>query len=124
MSTKQFKLKTSSLTSVIPVSNVEITLKSAIIVSEKNFSNVLTLGLIGLTEQNTQTKTDLIDKIVRSIRLRWAGHVRRILDTLLPKIILFGDILTGKRGRGRPEREWTDCLKRIVRELQLSGLNG
>ncbi|RNA11654.1 hypothetical protein BpHYR1_049709 [Brachionus plicatilis] len=69
---------------------------------------------IGLTEQKlySQTKTVSLDKIVRTIRLRWAGHIRRMLDTRLPKIVLFGDVLSGKRGMGRSEREWTDCLKK------------
>ncbi|RNA02949.1 hypothetical protein BpHYR1_051321 [Brachionus plicatilis] len=53
---------------------------------------------IGLTERKlySQIKADSLDKIVRTIRLRWVGHVRRMLDTRLPKIVLFGDILTGK----------------------------
>ena len=42
-----------------------------------------------------------LENYVRYYRLRWAGHVRRMDDSRLPKRVLFGELAGGSRGRGR-----------------------
>ena len=36
-------------------------------------------------------------------QLRWAGHVARMDDMRLPKVVFFGELSEGKRNRGFPE---------------------
>ena len=44
-------------------------------------------------------------------QLRWAGHVVRMPDHRLPKILLFGELQKGKRSRGAPKKRFKDSLK-------------
>ena len=67
------------------------------------------------------TGTDPIDMIMRRYRLRWAGHVRRMPDCRVPKKVMFGNLVGGKRQRGRPTKTWNDCLDQ---DLEMIGLNG
>jgi len=69
---------------------------------------------IGLTEKGLfkKTKSAPMENFVRKFRLRWAGHVRQMEDTRLPKIVLFGDITEGKQKQGAPVKEWMKCLKK------------
>ena len=51
-----------------------------------------------------------LENYVRYYRLRWAGHVRRMDDSRLPKRVLFGELAGGSLGRGRPKKTWMDSL--------------
>ena len=71
---------------------------------------------------NLLKKLDIADisAVLRSRRLRWAGHVQRatswiktITDFLIP----------GVRGRGRPRKTWRECLRKDEQECGLSGAN-
>ena len=66
------------------------------------------------------TGTDPIYMIVRRYRLRWAGNVRRMPDYHIPKKVMFGNLVGGKKQQGRPSKTWNDCLKQ---DLELIGLN-
>ena len=52
-----------------------------------------------------------IENYVRKYRLRWAGHVRRMDADRIPKKVLFGELVEGRRGRGRPKKDWNACLE-------------
>ena len=52
-----------------------------------------------------------MEAYVRKYRLRWAGHVRRMGSNRIPKKVLFGELAEGKRGRGRPKKNWMTCLE-------------
>ena len=56
------------------------------------------------------TRMRPLENYVRYYRLRWAGHVRRMDDSRLPKMALFGKLAGGSRGRGRPKKTWMDSL--------------
>ena len=47
------------------------------------------------------------------IQLRWAGHVSRMEDHRLPKIILQGELSSGLRNRGAPKKRYKDTLKKV-----------
>ena len=49
--------------------------------------------------------------IIASMRLRWYGHVVRMPDERLPKILLDTKPNYGKRKRGRPRKTWESCVK-------------
>jgi hypothetical protein len=57
------------------------------------------------------TNSRPISELIRERRMKWAGHVRRMNEQRIPKKILFGEVVNGKRGRGRPALSWERCLK-------------
>jgi transcription termination factor 2 len=61
-------------------------------------------------------KDSPIRRIVKSLRLRWAGHVARMDDTEIPKKILSGNP-GGQRGCGRPRTKWLDRVEEDLRKL-------
>ncbi len=52
-----------------------------------------------------------LEDTIRKYRLRWAGHVRRMDDTQLPKKILFGPVAGGKKSAEKSKKNWVDCLE-------------
>ena len=66
------------------------------------------------------TNTDPIDITIKRYRLRWTGHIRRMPDCRIPKKVMFGRLVGGKRQKGRPTKSWNDCLEN---DLELVGLN-
>ena len=57
-----------------------------------------------------------IQALLSKNRLRWLGHVKRMDDSRLPKILLFGQLSTGTRSGGRPRLRFIDCCKRDMKE--------
>ena len=57
------------------------------------------------------TNSRPISELIRERRMKWAGHVRRMNEQRIPKKILFGEVVNGKRGRGRPALSCERCLK-------------
>ena len=51
-----------------------------------------------------------ITNIIRSMRVRWAGHVARMGEDRTVKLVAQG-IPAGRRPRGRPRRRWRDNVK-------------
>jgi len=57
--------------------------------------------------------------VIKSIRLRWAGHVARMEEDRNALKILTGKPI-GKRPSGRPRRRWEDNIKM---DLEGIGIN-
>jgi len=57
-----------------------------------------------------------IVKVIKSSRLRWEGHVLRMEDNELPKMILWTNS-GGQRGRGRPTSRWIDGVEEEEEKL-------
>ena len=57
-----------------------------------------------------------IVRVIKSRRLRWAGHVARIEDSRSAFKILTGKP-TGKRSLGRPRRRWGDDIRMDLEEI-------
>ena len=57
--------------------------------------------------------------MIRSSRLRWLGHVSRMDNSRIPKQLLFGELMLGKRDRGRPRKRWKDCIKEDLRAFYI-----
>ena len=54
-----------------------------------------------------------VEAMLMKTQLRWAGHVSRMEDHRLPKIVLYGELSTGHRDRGAPTtKTFTNRLKR------------
>ena len=60
-----------------------------------------------------------ISSFVRAQRLRWAGHVARMADGSLLRLLLEGTP-EGRRPLGRPRLRWEDCVKH---DLALLGVD-
>ena len=56
------------------------------------------------------------------IQLRWAGHVSRMEDHRLPKIILYGELSSGLRNRGAPKKRYKENLKKSLGACNISHL--
>ncbi|XP_051627166.1 uncharacterized protein LOC127462545 [Manacus candei] len=52
-----------------------------------------------------------IEAMLLRTQLRWAGHISRMKDHCLPKILLYGELATGCRKKGAPKRRYKDSLK-------------
>lgn len=66
---------------------------------------------------STTKSTDLYT-MLRTRRLRWAGHTYRMDENRLPKAILYGEIADARRPVGWPKLRYKDVLKR---DLQAFG---
>jgi hypothetical protein len=52
-----------------------------------------------------------VETLVRLSRLRYLGHVIRMDNSRLPKIMLNAEVNTGKRNAGRPKMNYRACIK-------------
>jgi hypothetical protein len=57
-----------------------------------------------------------IIRMIKSRRIRWAGHVARVGDKRNANMILVGNP-EGKRPLGRPRSRWVDNIIRDLREI-------
>jgi hypothetical protein len=64
----------------------------------------------------------IILRIIKSRRMRWAGHVARMGETRSAYMILVGKP-EGKRPVGRPRRRWVDNIKMDLREIGWDGMD-
>jgi hypothetical protein len=60
--------------------------------------------------------------MIKSRRMKWAGHVARIGETRNAYWILVGKP-EGKRRLGRPRRRWMDNINLDHREIGWDGMN-
>jgi hypothetical protein len=63
-----------------------------------------------------------IVRVIKSRRMRWAGHVARMGDGRGVYRILVG-MPEGKRPLGRPRRRWKNNIKMDLREIGIYGVN-
>lgn len=56
-----------------------------------------------------------ITKKIKEARLRWFGHVERREEDNPVKRVTKEEV-AGKRGRGRPKKRWSDCVKEDMKE--------
>jgi hypothetical protein len=60
--------------------------------------------------------------MIKSRRMRWAGHVARMRETRNVYRILVGKP-EGRRPLGRPRRRWVDNIKMDLREIGWDGID-
>jgi hypothetical protein len=63
-----------------------------------------------------------IIRMIKSRRMRWAGHVARMGATRNAYEILVREP-KGKRPLGRPRRRWVDNIKMDLRGIEWDGMN-
>ena len=64
----------------------------------------------------------LIARVIKSIGLRWAGHIARMEEGRSAFKILTS-IPTGKRPLGRPRRRWEVNIKMYLKEIGINTRN-
>ena len=52
-------------------------------------------------------------------QVRWAGHLVRMDDCLIPKQLFYGELSEGKRSRGGQKKRYKDSLKASLKSLQM-----
>ena len=57
-----------------------------------------------------------IVRLIKTLRIRWLGHIERMSEERMPKMILNSKIDSGRR-RGRPRKRWIDDLESDLRSL-------
>jgi hypothetical protein len=63
-----------------------------------------------------------IVRVIKSRRMRWAGHVARMGEGINAYRVLVGRP-EGKRPLGRPRRRWEDNIKMDLREIGIDEAN-
>jgi hypothetical protein len=63
-----------------------------------------------------------IVRVIKSRRMRWAGHMARMGEGRGVYRVLIGTT-EGKRPLGRPSRRWEDNIKIDLREIGIDGAN-
>ena len=53
--------------------------------------------------------------LLQQKRVRWIGHVHRTDDGRIPKDLLYSELATGKRKKGRPHLRFMDVCKRDMK---------
>ena len=57
--------------------------------------------------------------LLRQRRLQWIGHVHRMDEGRIPKQLLYGELVQGKRPVGRPKLRFKDVVKRDMQAIGL-----
>ena len=60
-----------------------------------------------------------VESQLRSKRLRWFGHICRMADSRLPKLLMHGH-LVGQNCHGRPRTVWNDVVLFGIHKLKLN----
>ena len=62
-----------------------------------------------------RANTISVEALITALHLRWAGHLRRMPETRLPKAIFYGELANRKRKRGGQKVRYKDVLKRHMK---------
>lgn len=71
------------------------------------------------TEVLSRSGSVPLTSVLKHRRLRWLGHVRRMPNDRLPKVILYGELVDAPRKIGRPHLRWKDVIKRDLRDFDI-----
>ena len=58
-------------------------------------------------------------EVIEERKLRWFGHITRMGEDRIPKMILEWNA-EGRRRRGKPQEKWMDGIKRSMNRLELT----
>ena len=61
--------------------------------------------------------------LLKQRRMRWLGHVVRMDDGRIPKDLLYGELVQGKRPTGRLQLRFKDVCKRDLKALNIDQNN-
>ncbi|XP_068717208.1 uncharacterized protein [Montipora capricornis] len=67
----------------------------------------------------TRAETPSVQALITASQLRWAGHVRRMPDSRLPKAVLYGELSEGKRKQGGQKLRVKEVPKRHMKSANV-----
>ena len=84
--------------------------------------------ILGITWQDRVSNTEVLSRanlpsmftLLRQWRLRWLGHVYRMEDGHVPKDILYGELASGRRSKGRTQLRCKDVCKTDMKALDIN----
>ena len=84
--------------------------------------------ILGITWQDEVPNNEVLSRagipsmytLLRQHRLRWLGHTHRMGDGCIPKDLLYGELATGSRRRGRPHLRFKDVCKRDMKACNIN----
>ena len=88
--------------------------------------------ILGISWQDKVTNADVLYRaalpstdtlLYRQRRLRWLGHVRRMEDGRIPKDILYGQLVLGRRATGRPHLRYKDVCVRYMKAVDIDTMS-
>ena len=71
-------------------------------------------------EVNNILKGEDIVRFIKAQRLRWIGHVERMMEERIPKRI-YKASMTGRRKQGRPRNRWKDEVEKDLKSMEIRG---
>ena len=71
------------------------------------------------TEVLERANAESVFSLLKRAQLRWAGHVYRMEDSRIPKQLLYGELASGTRKRGRPKLRFKDTLKASMKDCHI-----
>jgi hypothetical protein len=92
-----------------------------------HFHTVCLRKLLGIKWQDMIPDTVVLDRagipsintLLMKSQLRWAGHIVRMPDHRMPKIIFYSEMLYGKRSRGGQKRRFKDTPKSSLKSFDI-----
>ena len=82
-----------------------------------------TLRIRSNSEINKILRGEDLVRYIKSLRLRWMGHVERMENERIPKRLIHNDII-GVRKRGRPRKRWLQDVEQDMRRMGIRGWKG
>ena len=84
-------------------------------------------SILGIKWQDHVTNLEVLDRAHSSsieskliqTQLRWVGHVIRMEENRLPRRLLYGELLHGKRNQGGPKKRYKDSVKTNLQWCEL-----
>ena len=70
-------------------------------------------------EVQRRASTPRVEALITASQLRWAGHVRRMSDSRLPKAVLYGELTEEKRKQGGQKLRFKDVIKRHMKNTEI-----
>jgi hypothetical protein len=92
-----------------------------------HFHTVCLRKLLGIGWQDRIPDTDVLDRagipsintLLMKSQLRWAGHLVRMPDHRMPKIIFFSEMMNGMRSHGGQKKRFKDTLKSSLKAFDI-----
>ena len=60
-----------------------------------------------------------VEAVLAATQLRWTGHVARMEDDRIPKIVLYGELARGSRKVGGQKLRYKDVVKRHLKAMSV-----
>ena len=59
-----------------------------------------------------------VEALITKLQLIWTGHVVRMEENRLPKILLYGELRGGRRSVGGQKLRYKDVMKRQLKKIE------